>query len=634
MSRGVLRAVAVVAGAVAVVASAGAALGVVMGGTMTLVGVGSAAAIAAVAGAVAAAANIGVQLLTKPPPARGSVANVIIAVDPPQPYAMGEGLVGGVRRCDNGYGATFKKVPNPYLWLVDVMSGGGPVESVTPWADKAAVSSWFNTFLYTSVALGACPAVALTPHWAGAPGWDASSKLSGQAAIGWNLLFDKDGKRFASGIPQTGGYGKWVKVYDPRLDDTFPGGAGACRLGVETTYVWSESPALHAGTYAYGRYQNGKRTIGAGFAADSIDWANIASWANVCDANDWTIFGVVYEPGNRWPNLKEIAAAGGARPLVSAGRLSFVYNAPRVAVATVTEADLAADPVEVTAQGAYADRFTTVIPKWTSPAHEWQQIAGTPLTIGDFVAEEGEDRPREWPFNLVKSTDGRQPAELGLYELWNSHELQPIVLPCRHHMRHWNAGDCFELALADKGLTTDAIVVQKRFDPMTLQPVFICVGETTAKHAFILGQTSTPPPTPALGQTPQQRDELAAAAVAPARAAHQIVGFNPSGWPMTSTDTAITITAFSGTLDDGRIVNFPGATSGALASDTVFEVYRNLVTGAYLFVAEPALAERADSDLAFLGRQRTAQAGTTTYTPPPTPPGGFGGEGGYYNYSF
>ena len=34
--------------------------------------------------------------------------------------------------------------------------------------------------------------------------------------------------------------------------------------------------------------------------------------ANVCEANGWTCHGVIFEPGNKWENLKNILAAGGA----------------------------------------------------------------------------------------------------------------------------------------------------------------------------------------------------------------------------------------------------------------------------------------------------------------------------------
>src|SRR3546814_5950661 len=127
---------------------------------------------------------------------------------------------------------------------------------------------------------------ALSPQWAGTPGWGSAYKLSGQAAIGWSYKFDKKGKKFANGLPVTGAYLTGVKVYDPRLDSTFPGGSGSCRLGDESTYVYSENPALHAGTYAYGRYQNGKRTFGIGLPADGIDWAVVAAWATVCERTE------------------------------------------------------------------------------------------------------------------------------------------------------------------------------------------------------------------------------------------------------------------------------------------------------------------------------------------------------------
>src|SRR3546814_3372051 len=81
------------------------------------------------------------------------------------------------------------------------------------------------------------------------PGWGSAYKLSGQAAIGWSYKFDKKGKKFANGLPATGGYLTGGKVYDPRLDSTLPGGSGSCRRGAESTYVDSEKPELQAGSH-------------------------------------------------------------------------------------------------------------------------------------------------------------------------------------------------------------------------------------------------------------------------------------------------------------------------------------------------------------------------------------------------
>lgn len=464
--------------------------------------------VAAIAAGVSAAANLGAQALYKPPPARGSVTNVLIAADAPTPYVMGEGYFAGVMRHDVAYGATLKKVPNPYRLMVSVYSHGGPVESIAPRVELGAVGSWYSGFLYTSTQLGACPeASALAPHFAGAPGWGSSSKLSGQAAIAWNLKFDKDGKVYSSGVPRFGAEGRWVKAYDPRKDSTFPGGSGSHRIGVETTYEWTQNPALHAGTYAYGRFQNGKRVMGIGMPARGIDWVGIAGWANVCDANGWTVFGPVYEPGNRWVNLQEICAAGGGRPVFAGGMISWHYSAPMVALDTITDADIADESPSVTAMASWRDRINTIIPKYLSPAHDWQMISdAAPVTVPAYVDEDGEVKQVEWPFNLVKN--GNQANQLAAYKLMDSRELQPITLPCLPRLRKYRPGECLHIDLPELGLDTDAIILTRSFDPARMVVTLTLMGETPGKHDFALGRTSTPPPTPALKQTAEDRDNL------------------------------------------------------------------------------------------------------------------------------
>lgn len=506
-----VKTIGVIAGAIALAATgvgAFAAAGTALAAT--------ASSVATIATVVSGVANIGAQALTKPPPARGSVTQILIDPNAPQPYVMGEGYFAGVLRHDTGYGPTLKKVPNPYRFMPVVYSGGGPVQSISPRTDFAAVSSWYGGFLYTDTQLGACPeADALSPQWSGAPGWSSASKLSGQAAIGWSLKFDKDGKRFAGGLPVMGAYGQWVKVYDPRKDSTFPGGSGSHRIDDETTYEYSANPALHAGTYAYGRYQNGKRVMGMGLAADAIDWAVIAAWANVCEANGWeNFFGVVYEPGDRWANLKDICFAGGADP-VALGQLTFRYRAPTVALDTITEADLTDDDQSVMAMQSFRDRINTGIPKYRSPAHNWEMVDAEPVVNSTFLTEDGEEKRETWPCNFV--TDEDQASQLVAYHIWDSRELAPITLVCKPRMRSYRPGECLHLDLPELGLDTTAIILRRELDPATMKVKLELMGETSAKHAYCLGLTGTAPPTPAIGQTAQEKDELAAAASEPPR---------------------------------------------------------------------------------------------------------------------
>lgn len=501
---GALKTIGTIAGAVALVA-----------GTIATGGLGSPALVAAMgkvatyAGLAAGVASIGAQALYKPPPARGSVTNVLIAADAPSPYVMGEGYFGGVMRHDVAYGATLKKVPNPYRWIVSVYSVGGPVQSISPRVELAATSSYYSTFLYTDTQLGLCPeSSGLAPHFAGAPGWNtATARLSGQAAIGWNLKFDKDGKVFATGVPRLGAYGQWVRVYDPRKDSTFPGGSGSHRLGVESTYEWSQNPALHAGTYASGRYQNGKRVFGIGLPAEGIDLVGIAAWANVCDANGWTIFGVAFEPGDRWAILNDICAAGGGRPAFASGRLSWLWSAPKVALDTITDADIADDSYSVTAMTSWRDRLNSIVPKYRSPDHDWEMVPQeTAISVPAYVEEDGELKQVEWPFNFVKGRN--QAAQLAAYKMLDSRELQPITLPCLPRLRKYRPGECLHIELPELGLDTDAVILTREFDPARMVVTLTLMGETPEKHDFALGRTGTAPPTPALKQTVEERDLL------------------------------------------------------------------------------------------------------------------------------
>lgn len=614
-----LKIIGMVAGAVALVAT-----GVGAFATAGSVLATTASSVATYASIAATAANIGATLLQKPPPARGSVTDVIISHDPPQPYVMGEGYVGGVIRHDAAWGAPLKKVPNPYRAMAMVLSGGGPVQSLTPYYELAPVSSWYSGFLWTQTQLGAAPeAAALSPHWSGMPGWGSSAKLSGQAAVMWSFLFDKDGKRFANGIGELGGHGQWVKVYDPRKDSTFPGGSGAHRIGDEATYEWSENPALHFGTYAYGRYQNGKRVMGCGLR--NINWAQIAAWANVCEANEWTIFGRVFEPGNRFANLKEIAAAGGGQVIPSAnGLLSVRYHAPTVMLDTITAADLTSEAVKVTTMASWSERINTIIPKGISPAHAWKTIAHGAVVNTTFLAEDGEDKTTEWPFNLVKGGTP-QLRQLAAYALFDSRELNPIVIPCGPRLRHYRAGDGLRVDLPEYDLVTDAVVLQRRFNPATLTTYFILIGETPAKHPFALGQTSVSPPTPALGQTAQERDELAAAVLIPGTGA-LTTRTRTVPYPVGAISTAITIAAFDAVLIDGTEVSFPAETLTGLTASTVYGVFYDLESGTYSAVISPALTQMADAQMVFLGWHATPD-GTGTYPVPVTPPGGEGGDG-------
>ncbi|WP_440978562.1 phage tail protein [Sphingomonas pseudosanguinis] len=491
--------------------------------------------VALIAAAVSAGANVGASLLAVPPPAKGSVNGITVGSDQPMPYLIGETYYGGSRAYQIGYGPTVKKVQNPYALIVDTYSGAGPIEGlVDAQADfvslgippaGGAATGYAAGFLWASVQRGAVPEQsALQPHWAGAPGWGTDYRLSGHAAIAWSLLFDRDGKIFASGVPQLGAIWRGQLCWDPRQDSTYPGGCGSHRWAVpadtaahdaaRASWSYTNSPGLNALKYALGVYQRDPRVAGStyqkvagvGLPIDAVIVEDFIHLANVCAANGWTCGGVIFEPATggqstRWQNLCDILAAGGAEPCWRGGRLGLKINAPRVALDTITAADLADDETVVSSGSGWEERLNTIVPKWRSPDHKWEYVASTkPVSIALQIEIDGEVKRAERQFNLVQ--DGDQGAELAAYELFNRRELGEIEIVVKPRLRRYGPGDMVIVDLPDDGLVQQPCVILKRQPmPDRMAWKFTLMGETPGKHAFALGQMAVAPPIPALRST-------------------------------------------------------------------------------------------------------------------------------------
>lgn len=475
------------------------------------------AAIVAVAANVAATAS---SMAIRKPPALGNTTQILIGPNLPMPYAMGRTYVGGNLMLDVGYGATLNDVPNPYRSMVIVGAQGGPIDSFEAFqADfetitfsGAAATGYYGGFLWRATQLGATPeAAALAgPHGA-IPGWGASYKLSGYAAWLVTMKFDRKGTVFASGVPQFGVIGKWAKVYDPRLDDTYTGGAGDHRFDDETTFEWSENPGLHGPTYARGRYQgdDDRKVIGCGFAKDAIDWPAWVAFANVCDANGWALGGTIFEsPGqSKWDNLKRICAAGGAEPVFVGGLLSVRYPSPKTALDTITADDLADGDCVVPAMKGWKERKNGIVPRYRSEEHKWEYVQSDLVSVPAYVTEDGEEKNEERQFDLVQDKD--QAAQLAAYELVDAREFGPIVLRCKPRLIEYKPGEALEVDIPELGLNEQLCVIKGRsIDPGTAIVTLTLESETTAKHAFALGLTGTAPPTPTI-TTGEEMDEVA-----------------------------------------------------------------------------------------------------------------------------
>jgi hypothetical protein len=635
---GVARAVGTIAGAVALVAS-------FMNPATAVLGIATAGKIAAVASGVAAVSGVATQLLAKPPRARGSATGILIQSDAPSPYLIGRTAFAGVLRHDVGYGGRVNKVDNPYRAMVIVYSVAGPVQALpavtvdhqTVGFSGTAATGYYANFLYRSFQLGATPeSSALAAQWSGMPGWGAASKLSGKAAILFSFKFDKDGKRFASGIPPINAIWQGVRVYDPRLDSTRPGGSGSHRANDETTWAFSENPALHGIAYLLGRRQNGVKVFGVGMPVDGIDMAAWIAFANVCDANGWKAGGTIFEPGDRWDNLRNIAAAGGGEPVFSAGQVSVIFDAPRVALATITAADLADGPVRERAMQSYRVRLNCIVPKYRSEAHKWEYVASDEVTVAAYVTEDGEVKTEEIQWNLVQDKD--QAAKLAGYKLVNGRELI-IEVPLKPEWRIYRPGNVLHLDIvddADQLIDVDAVMLSRRVDPQTLAINAVFRSETSGKHDFALGRTGTAPPTPTLID-PEDRDNAAVQNGTPLgfdatmiATSSQVTTDGLSAIEITATDVSITIPNHVRRYQD-KDVSVTGATISGLISETPYWLYYpdperegGAVTYSVTNDFFEAFTSGTETGRHFAGGVTTAAAGGTATGAGALPPGAGG----------
>jgi hypothetical protein len=530
--------VAKIVGIIATVVAVAASIAIIVGsgGTFAPFVLMTWAEVGAVAGAVAAVASAVAVATAKPPDARGSINQVVIGRNMGVPYAMGRTYAGGMQVYDNSAGED-----NKDRTQINVLSGAGPVDAIESlWADYTSITldeappnrisgqavGYYDNFLWVDSRLGLRPDTALLNDPARAPlrEWDSTYKLSGFAAYRVTMKFDKDAKRYSSGVPQWGCIFRGVRVYDPRKDSTYPGGSGAHRFNDESTFTYGTgtnpegaNPAIHALNYARGRYIEKTaagaalvppvKIVGCGFEFDQIEVAQFVELANVCDANGWQVGGLIYEaPGvSKWENLKRILQAAAAEPVWSGGKLGVNFSAPRVSVVTIGLPDLTDGEQSVQAMQSWRDKVNTVVPRVRLEAHRWEYTQINEVTGASYLTEDGESKISEVQYDLVQRLD--QGAELAAYQLTNGREFGPVQLSLKPAFMVFKVGEAATLNIPELGLTNQLCVITSRsVDPGTGSVVMTLKSETTAKHSFALGQTGVAPPTPTI-VPPQELDE-------------------------------------------------------------------------------------------------------------------------------
>ena len=154
-----------------------------------------------------------------------------------------------------------------------------PLSEVSGAFDGSVISGQFNNVMEIEFQHGEA-GQAVSTLLSGAFGslWTSAHTLEGWCTVVFKMTIDEvNEEAYKVGVPAALRVKiRLKKIYDPRLDDT-NGGSGAHRLADDTTWTWSENPALALADF----YRDSK--FGMDEEDDRIDWPKVITAADVCD---------------------------------------------------------------------------------------------------------------------------------------------------------------------------------------------------------------------------------------------------------------------------------------------------------------------------------------------------------------
>ena len=493
--------------------------------------------------------------------------------DGPIPFAAGRVGVAG--------SAVYRRTFGPdlmYYGIPSVISGSGPIDGFEKFlADDDVVV--FNAAgmcttpkyygeMWCTTSLGRQPDTALVSpaglkNGATLTGWTAANRLSGKASYLLVMGENSKGTAYPTGEVKPIVTVRGLKGWDPRLDSTYPGGSGSCRLHDASTWVYLTNPILWALKWCLGLWEGptGKgapqvdyQVGGIGAKLSGIDVPAFVAAANVADANGWKVSAYPTTDDDKAQVLDAFLQAGGAVYAQRAGKISCIQRAaPRASIVTISAADTAG-PLEIDTASNRIDRINTIRPRFWSEAHRWQMTALPEVTAAAYQAEDGAKRTRGLDLHYV--SNATQAAQLSALQIANTRESIAGVIPLKPHLQRIRPGDAF--TITESGFVLNGLkclCLNTDYDPSTGVVKVSFVSETDAKYPFAMGQSPVAPEPPVLTPVDQTHvspplpEDWTIVVRPPAPGGGQLPGLDLTGIVSNSTATAIIVEY--GPTDDG-----------------------------------------------------------------------------------
>lgn len=289
----------------------------------------------------------------------------------------------------------------------------------------------------------------------------------GHRARTWSLMYTrmtiKEGNTaYQNGIPQNmRALCQGHRVYDPRLDDT-NGGTGPQRLADDTTWTFSENPALCLSDFL--RFDN----VGYSEVDERIDWPLVIIAADICDEQvvvptppalqkrytcNFTFLSTT--PREQVKEMLETAMLG--RTVFSQGIWKMWAGAVQTPDVTLSEVNMSGASLQVQAQSGSTAKYNRIRGKFVDPSRNFTANAYPEFRNAAFEAEDGGAKYQIFDINTCN--DPFEAQRDAIIKLCQSRQQRVVVFPGNWSCFRIQPGTVVELDIAELGFTGEKFFV-------------------------------------------------------------------------------------------------------------------------------------------------------------------------------
>lgn len=220
--------------------------------------------------------------------------------------------------------------------------------------------------------------------------WGTNNRLRGVTYVVFQTIYDKNTEKiWEHGIPRNfKALIKGRKIYDPRLDST-NGGSGSHRYGTESTWEWSDNPALCVADYLISYMSVDPAT--------DINWQSVADAADDCEATvaiptsvteqRFTCNGAISVGQSHRDILNHLLSSMDGKLSYSGGQWALRASVWESSSVSIDENDLAG-PVDIRGSSPRNERFNTVRGFYVDPERKYELVEFQHTSRATYVSRD------------------------------------------------------------------------------------------------------------------------------------------------------------------------------------------------------------------------------------------------------